>query len=733
MENRLKGIRIAAAVMMIAFLLAVSSFAMAEADPIRVSSLCEPQSVVSEQEVSITIKIYNSSQQDMTETITLFGPDGYSVDKYEGLKGEQSVTYTGTWNVTAEEIERGRINYYIRYNVETANGPTQTTRTVPVTIQTEEAAPQLTATYTITPMAAREGQTVNVAYTLSNTGNIELRNISVENEGITDETLTAASLSVGEKITLESQFTMGSAELVSEPTITYQAAGSDATLSLSDMARRTVTLAEDGLEVEISAENTENLYPGERVAIAFSIKNSGETPFTNLVATLSDGTPIASGIELAAGASFEQEIEWSPTEDGSIFANVSGLDESGETVMVSSNALDVTTQDSSTALILHVTTQAQSTVIYSEPAVVRFGLLVENIGQTDAATLTVQEAGTTVATIPSLPAGESRTLVFDIQTSVAGQIQFTVVGRDAMGNERSYASNIVQLTYMEPTPAPTAAPTATPVPPTPSPAPTATPVPSIGEMISQHVNPVVLYLVAGVLAAAIIAVIGVQTVSSAKRKKRMEQALDTIERSPDVRDSFGRRRRQPKSAKKPREEKKPEEPIVPTPELTEEEANQKSEETMTPARDAMRRFEREEGHRRRMAEGSVSTEKTLRVAPVEERPDFVAQGKVDDSQTRIFGKLSASEDGKKEGEPPQEKPDAAETADAQETIRLGREEMEEIRQGQQRRDVFGASGKKRSEIKPMKKKKGLFGRAKDEDDDFVEDYEQADEDDDFFE
>ena len=236
-----------------------------------------------------------------------------------------------------------------------------------------------------------------------------------------------SSLSVGEKITLESQFTMGSAELVSEPTITYQAAGSDATLSLSDMARRTVTLAEDGLEVEISAENTENLYPGERVAIAFSIKNSGETPFTNLVATLSDGTPIASGIELAAGASFEQEIEWSPTEDGSIFANVSGLDESGETVMVSSNALDVTTQDSSTALILDVTTQAQSTVIYSEPAVVRFGLLVENIGQTDAATLTVQEAGTTVATIPSLPAGESRTLVFDIQTSVAGQIQFRCV------------------------------------------------------------------------------------------------------------------------------------------------------------------------------------------------------------------------------------------------------------------------------------------------------------------
>ena len=40
---------------------------LAEADPIRVSSLSEPQSVISEQDVSITIKIYNSSQTDMTE------------------------------------------------------------------------------------------------------------------------------------------------------------------------------------------------------------------------------------------------------------------------------------------------------------------------------------------------------------------------------------------------------------------------------------------------------------------------------------------------------------------------------------------------------------------------------------------------------------------------------------------------------------------------------------------
>ena len=85
MNHRLKGFRAAAAVVMLVFLLAVSAFALADGDPIRVSSLSEPQSVISEQDVSITIKIYNSSQEDMTEEITLFDPTAHSVINYDGL------------------------------------------------------------------------------------------------------------------------------------------------------------------------------------------------------------------------------------------------------------------------------------------------------------------------------------------------------------------------------------------------------------------------------------------------------------------------------------------------------------------------------------------------------------------------------------------------------------------------------------------------------------------------
>ena len=51
-----------------------------------------------------------------------------------------------------------------------------------------------------------------------------------------------------------------------------------------------------------------------------------------------------------------------------------------------------------------------------------------------------------------------RTLVFDLETSIAGQIQFEVSGKDAAGNDKAYDSNIIFLTYVEPTPEPTQSP-----------------------------------------------------------------------------------------------------------------------------------------------------------------------------------------------------------------------------------------------------------------------------------
>ena len=65
-------------------------------------------------------------------------------------------------------------------------------------------------------------------------------------------------------------------------------------------------------------------------------------------------------------------------------------------------------------------------------------------------TLTVTESGRTVGTISSLPSGETRSIVFDAELSMAGQVQFAVSGKDALGNERTYRRILCQ-TYMDAT------------------------------------------------------------------------------------------------------------------------------------------------------------------------------------------------------------------------------------------------------------------------------------------
>ncbi|MBP3524062.1 MAG: hypothetical protein J6M56_10905, partial [Clostridia bacterium] len=274
-----------------------------------------------------------------------------------------------------------------------------------------------------------------------------------------------------------------------------------------------------------------------------------------------------------------------------------------------------------------------------------------------------------------------------------------------------------------------------------------------GELIAQKVNPVVLYSIAGVLAALLVAVLAISGVTSAKRKKRMAQAIDTIELSPDVRNHRGvaRRRRQQGTKTDARQETQEDAPIVPAAELTEEE----TAESTTPARDAMRQLEREEGRRRRAAV-EVPTDETLRVVPVDQRPEFIAQGKVDDSQTRIFGKLAeeVAQAAAPKAEEAAEVPAVNKVADlfeeapaieeqpeakADQTIRLSRAQIEEIRQQQEpREDKYAGNGKKKDEIKPMKKK-GLFsgfGKKKKtgaDEDDFVEEDDDDPDDDDLIE
>lgn len=671
-------------------------------DPIRVSSLSEPQSVISEQDVSITIKIYNSSQQDMQEAITLYDSVGLAVEKYQGLGAEQSVTYTGTWHVTADQIAKGKINYFIRYNLDGK----EKTKTIPITIQTETAAPQLIANYAISPASARQGQQMSIAYTLSNTGNIELRNITIINPGISETILTAASLSVGERIVLEDFFPMGAGEMVCEPKITYTSADSSEIKTVEDINRRVLSPAEDGLEVELVASGTENLYPGENVELTARLKNTGDSSYVGLQIQLSDGSVVATGVELAAGATYETDFDWIPTQTTELVATVSGLDAEGDTITIHSAPLTITTQDAAMALILKIEAAAETDVIYSEPAVVRFAVQVTNLGETDATTLTITEAGTTVATIPSLPSGERRQLVFELETSIAGQIQFEVTGKDAAGNDKTYASNILALTYIEPTPAPTSTPVPTAVPPTPSPAPTATPEPSALEQIAGMFDPLVLRIVAAALVCLIAAVLAVHAARKSSKKRQIANAIDVLERAHDERDYRGRHRKKKTQEKEPKGKKNE---AVATSELTEEDVRK------APAKEQPATPETKESPRRASRSVPVTSEPTLRVEPAERRPEFPQTRQPDNSKTKVFNRP----EGESQDFGSTKRVPIAKTKDLIKAQENAQENVQETKR--LKRDNGKNTQPEEKASEPVKeKKRGLFGKRKKDSDYFEE-------------
>ena len=477
----------------------------------------------------------------------------------------------------------------------------------------------------MSPAAARAGQQVTASYTLSNTGNIELRGIAVTNPTFSDRTLTAASLSVGERILLTDTVTMGEAEIVSEPRITYHSADSDKELAVDDLGRRTITVAENGLTAQLTSDNAQNVYPGTAVDVKLSLKNTGDTAIDNITATLPDGTQIVSLSQLAAGGSYEAAASYVPTGDGAVSATVTGVMPTGETVTLQTGEVAITMQDLATALMLNVTARAETQTMYSEPAIVRFQIDVENVGETDAATLTISEAGVTVGTIPSLPSGESRSYGFDAKLSMAGQVQFAVSGKDALGDERTYYSDIIRMAYVAPTPTPTAAPTPTPVPPTPSPVQTATPEPTLMERLSETIDLQLAGIIAAPAGGLIALLLIVRAIRSAGRRKRLASAVDTMPLESDVRDSYGRRRRRGKTPRRPNN-KEPGQ-IVSTTELTEEETAPHPETAAA---------ETDESHRRRGT--AVPEGRTLRVTTPEKRPEEPRPQPDTTSETRIYGR-----------------------------------------------------------------------------------------------
>ena len=509
------------------------------------------------EEVTVTIKATNVSDQDMPGPVTLYYPDGIMVEEFGNptLAAGQSQTWTGTWQITENELQRGRLTFSLRwYEYDSAGEIGQRGVNFAKTIIYVEAEPSLEVNRYITPSMAREGQEVNVVYEVVNTGTVDITNVTIrENSDISKASGSILTVPAGERASYTFTVKMAKKDLTSSATITYRAGSNTGTITKEESV---IKYGDIKLTATLKADKKGGV-AGDTVKFTLTLKNTGSADYSNV--SVSDAVlgEIFSGTSVPANKTVTLEKEITITGSQSYQFVISGQDVSGASIETATERVSIVEIDPSKAISLTVEASSDREVVYALPGVVRFKVKVTNNGQNDVENVSVSAAGgVTLYQFDVIKAGQTREFVRDASISLGGQFRFDATVKDELEETQTFNSNIVMIAYEMPTPVPTDIPIVTPPAPVYEEMPTRDDLPgyvSTVEKIISVLNHAFLIL-AGVCGALLL-------IGGVRRLQANHRAKDHLERSSArVYDMPA-----PKDKRARKEEPREESPAIPQP------------------------------------------------------------------------------------------------------------------------------------------------------------------------
>lgn len=522
-------------------MLAFYTLSSAATDPIVCTMEVSPSALSEPGDVTITITISNSGDTDMTSPLTLFDPTSKVVTDFgengsATLKAGEVKTWTGTWAVNQRTLENGQIVFFVKYSVTDADGATKTqSQPIRGEITQSDYTARISVTRTITPLTAREGQSVSVIYDIVNDGTVSITNLKLhENSDILADTLDIASeLKAGETAQIKLPVVMGTKDLTSKGSITYTIA--DGTEEQTyNIDEQVITYGEPAVFATLSSDVQGVMMDGT-VNLTLKIENTGNVDYTDVRVTDPLLGDVFTNQTLPAGETLTLEKEITLTQSSDFTFTVLAIDNTGTEVDFTSNTLSLTAVDPADGLKLTLTLSSSKTEVYSDSEVVKFTVTVTNDSNVDATDVTLYQADTALASYTSIPAGESKTFSRDVTLNMAGKYQFTAEAKDALENTLTFESNILQIAFLEATPAPV-----TPDPnitPTPEPTFVKATYPKISDpdiaTLPKLIRTFFYPLMIAAFALLIIALVILLIASKKRRdvKKASENAVDHLERS----------------------------------------------------------------------------------------------------------------------------------------------------------------------------------------------------------
>lgn len=515
------------------FILCVAGTALAAYDPIKVSMELSKNTFTGVDSVTVSISVSNVGDDDMPGPVYLYYPDGKAVTDFgDGgavmLKIGESKPWTGTWKVTQRQLDDGKITFQVKYPIYNDEGNVIfKNKYFNKAIVFDGAAPGLDWKRTINPTMAREGQTVNVIYELTNTGNVALENLKItENKNISSKAQTIDTLKVGESKQITFEKTMGTKNLTSSGKITYRSSNSNKTQTITVDAA-TIAFGEASLSASLES-SAKGVSIGETVKLTLKLKNSGNIDYNNMTVTDPVLGEVFANVTLAAGATDTLEKEITMMSSGEYQFTIVATDSTGTEVSLVTDKVTVGAVDPNKKLTLSVNAEADKLEIYEQPATVRFQVTVTNASETDADKVVLKHGATTIYTFEKIKAGESKTVVRDTTISMAGKFQFTATCKDLLGNDVSFESNPLSIGYAVATPVPTQVPQRTPPPLQQDSLPTSADLPPAVSAIKSGFS-VLFYLLMVMLVVSLLLLL-IAFVKRAQQKRQSQSALDHLER-----------------------------------------------------------------------------------------------------------------------------------------------------------------------------------------------------------
>ncbi|MBW1641063.1 DUF11 domain-containing protein, partial [Microbacterium resistens] len=216
------------------------------------------------------------------------------------LAGGEAMTCTATYEVTQEDIDNGAID-----NAATASGtpvgsdePVDTPRSN-VSVPADRAA-SLSLEKTVDPTEAAIGDTVTYTFSVTNTGNVSVSDIEIEETAFTGAGKLGAVqcpdgvLAPGASTTCTATYTLvpedGGGETIDNTAVATATPPTGMTEHpRSAEASATVDLLAPAIALTKSADRREAAL-GETITYTFSVTNTGEVPLTDIVVTETEFT-----------------------------------------------------------------------------------------------------------------------------------------------------------------------------------------------------------------------------------------------------------------------------------------------------------------------------------------------------------------------------------------------------------------------------------------------------------